>query len=308
MNQQNAAMSRSQRRWSSAGLATAMLAVACAARMTLAAPAAPPRHGPDLTLAPMRIVFEGRQRTAEIDLMNRGDAPGTYRISFTHLEMTADGRLVELTSPQPGARFADEFVRYSPRQITLEAGQTQVLRLQLRKPADLPIGEYRAHLRFVLVPNHTPEPTPEASEPTTTSIRLIPVYGVSIPVIVRHGDLAATVSISELNLQAPTTAPAAAAAPTGPTLSLRLDRTGSCSVYGSLQAQWVAPGRRPIEVGRINGLAVYVPNAGRPVTMALRLPADLPFDCGQLVVTFSEPGDGPAKVLATGTIEVAKGR
>ena len=36
----------------------------------------------DLVVAPTRIVFEGRTRTAQISLLNRGSAAATYRISL----------------------------------------------------------------------------------------------------------------------------------------------------------------------------------------------------------------------------------
>src|SRR5205823_6329510 len=88
----------------------------------LAATAAQGQGSPgDLLVAPTRVVLEGRQRTAEITLVNIGPATATYRISLVNLRMDKMGgtREVEASSAEPGERFANELVRFSPRQVTL---------------------------------------------------------------------------------------------------------------------------------------------------------------------------------------------
>ena len=47
----------------------------------------------ELMLFPTRVVFEGNRRSVQIDLVNRGDAAGTYRIAFQQKQMDELGRL-----------------------------------------------------------------------------------------------------------------------------------------------------------------------------------------------------------------------
>ncbi|MCA1732968.1 MAG: hypothetical protein LC732_05130, partial [Acidobacteria bacterium] len=141
----------------------------------------------DLLVAPTRLLFEGNRRSAEVTLVNIGPTAATYRISFIHLEMNEAGELVEIEEPPPGMKIAEPLVRFSPRQVRLEPNVAQTVRIQLRKPADLERGEYRSHMLFRAVP--PPEELsvdPEDAPETGISIRLIPIYGVSIPLIIRH--------------------------------------------------------------------------------------------------------------------------
>ena len=98
-----------------------------------------------LLVTPSRVVFEDRTRTAQVTLVNKGSETATYRISFIRQNMTEDGKFVPAEKDESGL-YSDTMVRYSPRQITLSPGQSQVVRLMLRKPKNLPDGEYRSHM------------------------------------------------------------------------------------------------------------------------------------------------------------------
>ena len=194
-------------------LGVLLLAVGHAAAQTTpsSAPAPPAEAAPaggagigDLLVAPTRLVFEGRTRAAELTLLNIGRQTATYRISFTHLRMTETGDLKEIETAEAGDRFADDLIRYSPRQVTLDPNVAQTIRLQVRKPEGLADGEYR-HLLFAVPPESSqPETSVEASEKKTGySIRLTPIYGVSIPVIVRSGATKVKASLADLAVRAP---------------------------------------------------------------------------------------------------------
>ena len=45
-----------------------------------------------LMVTPRRIVFEGRDRSAEVTLSNRGSVAGTYRISYSYEATSEVGR------------------------------------------------------------------------------------------------------------------------------------------------------------------------------------------------------------------------
>lgn len=253
------------------------LALGALALPDLAAGANP---GPgDLLVAPTRIVFEGRQRSAELTLVNTGARAATYRISFTQLRMGEDGGTKEIETPGPGERFADNLVRYSPREVTLEPGIAQTVRMQVRKPADLEPGEYRSHLRFRAVPS------PEAAAkdaPEGVSIQLVPIYGVSVPVIVRHGETSAAVT-----LESPELLPASGE--TTPILRVRMTRTGNQSIYGNFTVTFTPAGGKPRVVGLADGVAVYTPNPVRVIGIPLRPPPDTILRNGLLHVTYTKP-------------------
>jgi P pilus assembly chaperone PapD len=212
----------------------------------------------DLLVAPTRVAFEGRQRTAEVALVNTGSRAATYRISFEQLRMNEDGGTSIASKASAGDDSAAELIRFSPRQVTLEPHVSQSVRLQLRLPGDLPDGEYRSHLTFRAIPADAPEAD---SADGGLAVRLIPVYGVSIPVIVRHGGTEAKVVLSSAELFD---------GPSGPGLRLRIERNGNRSVHGHLRATIPNGTGEPAIVGQANGVAVYVPNPVRNVTIPLR--------------------------------------
>jgi len=241
----------------------------------------------DLLVAPTRIVFEGRQRTAEVTLVNTGAAPATYRIAFVELRMGDAGGTVEIepAAARPGEQFAEPLIRYSPRQVTLEPRVAQTVRMQLRLPADLPAGEYRSHLRFRAVPT-APAVAETPAAPTAFSVELTAVYGVSIPVIVRHGETTATATLTGLALDPPASAAAA------PRLRFRTLRSGNRSLYGNLTATFLPIAGKPSVVGLANGVAVYVPNAFRDGALDLLLPPGVLLLHGRLHLAYTDPERG----------------
>lgn len=257
--------------------------------------AAGPRAQPgDLMITPTRIVLDGRERTAEVTLINQGTQPTTYRISFQRMRMTEEGKLEEIKDPAPAGMYADEIVRYSPRQVDLEPGESQVVRLLVRKPAGLPPGEYRSHLLFRAVPPEDAGADVEQLEGDEggISIRLIPVYGISIPVIIRHGELAASATMSDLHLITD------AGSEEPPMVRLSLSRTGDQSLYGDMLAEFKRDGET-VEVGQVRGIAVYTSIDHRLVQFRLSPPEELRLKGGYLRVRYCERENSEAILAET---------
>lgn len=196
----------------------------------------------DLMLYPMRVEMEKNQRAAQVELVNRGLAPETYRISVVNRRMTDTGQIVPTDNAEPGERFATNMLRYSPRQVTLQAGESQTVRISLRKPAGLANGEYRSHLQFDRQPDV--EGISDIAravnpEPGQITIRLTTLIGVSIPVIVRHGDTSAKLTLDTLALEPGVKAEGQASG--SPLLIFHMNRSGNRSVYGNLLATFTPP-------------------------------------------------------------------
>lgn len=255
-------------------------------------------QGPgDLTVTPTRVVFEGRTRTAQVSVLNRGTKRSTYRIAFHQLRMTEEGQLEEIEAPGVGEKFADGLLRYSPREITLEPEVAQTVRLLVRKPSDLAPGEYRSHLLLYAIPTEgqAAAETVELKD-KEIGLRLTPIYRVSIPVIVREGELAAAADLTDLAVRPESDAAA-------PSLSFRLRRGGERSLYGDVTVTHVAAdGRSERVVGEIKGLAVYMPNDGRQVEMPLHPPPGVELKGGALKVRFLEPRETRGAVRAESTV------
>ena len=260
----------------------------------------PLRHAwADLMVAPTRIVFDKNQRAAQLDLINSGPETATYRISVVNRRMSETGEFSAIDSPGPGEQFAGELLRYSPRQVVLEPGVGQTVRISLRKPAELPAGEYRSHLIFgkVAAAKGATSLETQAASDSEVSVQLAMLVGLSIPVIVRHGDTTAGVTLSGLGLLNPVVGQPV-------TLALDLLRSGNRSVYGDLSATFTPPGGAAQEVGRAGGVAVYTPNALRRVKLELKPPSGLVLVRGTLRVTYQERLDAGGKLLAEAAIEL----
>lgn len=279
-----------------------MMATFCSSTtLTLAAdePASVGYSLQDLLVTPTRVLFEGNMPTTELALVNRSDKAHTYAISFVQCRMSENGEIKEIdkaTPPDPNDRFADTFVRFTPRRVILEPRQVQMVRMMLRKPSDLADGEYRSHLSFRLIPTAESAVKPD-SVTRGIQIKLVPIYGVTIPVIVRHGSLTATTRLSGLRLD-----------PKGnegkPALAFSIEREGSRSTYGDIEALWKAPGSKALSVALIKGVAVYTPNAKRTMLLALTSPKGVDLRGGELTVRYTGQENGAEQLLAEGKIAV----
>lgn len=253
----------------------------------------PPLAEAGIMIAPTRITLEPGQSSSEVFVVNQGNEAITARILLVNRHMREDGSFAEATTPNPGEHFADRFLQYAPRRVHLEPGQGQTVRVLARPPEGQAPREYRSHLLFRVEPSpdETPREAEAAGNRRKMSIRLVPVYGVSIPVIVRSGQLSAKASIDGvgLNMQAGQT----------PSASFRLHRSGNRSIYGDVRVWFQPNGGRKQLIGETLGVAVYTPLPMRIVSLPLnRLTEDFP-EAGRLHVQLVDHDDD-TRVLAEG--------
>ena len=240
----------------------------------------------NLMVTPTRIVFEQRDRTAQVTLVNQGNETGEFRISFIRQNMLESGEFVPVAEDEPG-NYSDTLIRYSPRQVTLPPGQSQVIRLMLRKPRDLDDGEYRSHLLFQALPPPSSSSIEKIAEQDSTegiTIELLPIVGVSIPVIVRQGELSSEVSLNNARLLSDGGAPR---------IALDIVRSGNGSVYGDIRATFTPSGGEPLVVAQANGVAVYANIDKRHFQSPLILPPGISLANGTLDVAFISSGEDP---------------
>ena len=250
---------------------------------------AAPATETNLMISARRIELGGSKRSSELFLMNPSSKRHTYRITVNYRDMDAQGDTVERQAPKQGERPWTDLLRFSPRQITLGAGQSQTVRVAAMKPADLPPGEYRYHLTVA----EMPEPAPAAQDETKEGLRITvsPLFGVTIPVIFRNGDLKAISDLAELVFQPAATNKKAA-------LTFWLTRSGEASSYGHLKATFTPAVGAEETVAELKGIAVYTNLARRAMTLPLERPGAKPFGPGRLHLTFTPEGARRAEAQA----------
>lgn len=250
----------------------------------------------ELMLHPTRIVFDKNQRAAQVELINNGTRPASYRISLVNRRMSDAGQFEPADTPAEGERFADSMLRYSPRQVTLQPGTAQTVRIMLRKPADLPDGEYRSHLLFDKLPDAEGSTSIEnrAAESGQIGVMMNALVGASMPVIVRHGNIGATVGLAGLSLQKD--------AAQRPVLALRFERDGASSVYGDVVVHFTPRGGKPLELAQVGGIAVYTPNRVRQAALPLQVPKGVQLSGGTLEVLYRDRPEAGGKPLAQASL------
>ena len=211
----------------------------------------------DLLVAPTRVILDGSRGT-EVILSNIGSEEATYRVGLELRRMTEDGELVPVEASDANATEEASLgmIRYAPRRVALPPGQPQAIRLAARPGADLPDGEYRVHMSFKAIPRPR-EVTAEDEQSEGVTFRLIPVYGITIPIIVRHGRVEAQVALTQ---------PSIVEGEEGPEFLMAIERSGESSTYGALTI--FKPGVSEPLV-RLGGVAVYPEIGHREVRFRL---------------------------------------
>lgn len=243
----------------------------------------------DLLIYPKRLVFDGTERAQDLHLMNKGSDTARYAISVIQLRMKDDGTVENISEPVEGQFFADRNFRFFPRSVVLAPGESQTVKVQLMGFGSLAAGEYRSHLYFRAEARPTAAGiiTPAASS-GGVSVSIKPVYGISIPVIVRAGASTTEITVSRMGFSLEQDSL--------PVVHFTLQRNGNMSTYGDVLVNYISDEGREIPVGHVSGLAVYTPNQVRNIKMVLDTTAGVDYSKGSLHVVYTSRADYVEKV------------
>lgn len=236
----------------------------------------------DLLITPFRVVFENGKNMEELTVANTGKDTARYTISFLQYKMLSTGKLEKIDQPEDSILFADKYLRVFPKTITLAPNEAQMVRLQLKTPPDLSRGEYRSHLYFRSIVNEKPDMGTQ-TDSTGIGFKLVPVYGITIPVIIRVGEStvkanAANIVINEANGVKQ--------------LTCQINRDGNISTFGQLEIEHTSETGVKTLVGKVNGVAVYTPVHSRELSIPLNIPDTLDITKGSIALKYFSKVEG----------------
>lgn len=254
--------------------------------------------GADLNLSPKRVVFKAADRSATVFVYNRGTDTVSYSIDLVDRVMTPDGNIrpVDEAGKDPTAadaisRFhsAKSMLMFTPRRVTLGPNESQTVRVRLLRPSDLAPGEYRSSLTVTAIPPEDAGLTAEkaAEGPKNeVSLRVIALFSLSIPVIVRQGDTVAAAKFASVRLAEKN-------------VMVKLQRSGAGSLYGDIE---IHRGDAKGEVvGFVKGLGVY----GEVDSREVAVPLTAPVSRGEkLLLLYRDDDQSPGAVLTSETLLV----
>lgn len=210
----------------------------------------------NISLSPYFVEMnDAAARTGQVRFTNTSQSEKTYNIDIVNFEQTSDGSYKKISEPLPGNPFADPYLEWSPHQVTLQPGQSQVVRIRRRGMATAPVGEYVSHM--LIQEQAAPDKMYGTSKGNGGGlvINLKPLYGVSIPVMIERGHLTATARIGDVRI----------ANQNGkPTAIVPVLRSGNRSFYGTVV---VSQGRR--ELGRISEFRIFMTTPQRVLQVPL---------------------------------------
>lgn len=200
----------------------------------------------DLLVVPLRVVFEDRDRSEIVTLVNTSDKEHTYRLEWLEKKMSINGKYQDYTR-EAGEITASDLIKFSPRQITLGPKETQTVRLAVRRPEGLKPGEYRSHLMFKQLADIADEMNTK-----DVGVKLYVNLSISIPVIVRVGQNNTTAKFSSIKYGQQTHD-----GKTQNGFHVEIERTGNYSTYGSVHFYDAKDIERLFPIATLSNVSIF---------------------------------------------------
>jgi hypothetical protein len=272
-----------------------------AAQNPTPAPTPPPASvgGGDVNLTPKRVVLQSGRNAGEIIVFNRGLGSGNYNLTLDDRVMTEEGGIKPWAeaseTTKAAAKPGTAYIRISPRRVTLSPNGVQTVRVSGRVPPEAPDGEYRSHFTVVAAPEDSNGLTIDDAAgpigPGEIRVRVVPRFGISIPIIVRKGVTNVTAGIENLRI--------APGPENKPAILFTITREGNRSVFGDFEVFATVPGGPRVKIGEVKGVAVYPEINRRDVIISLITP-DAPPPAGAVLEAMYKDDDfNPGATLAT---------
>lgn len=241
-----------------------------------------------LFVAPHRIVIAPDQKIQVINVANKSDETRRYAVSKVDQVMNERG----LTEQKETFEFsAKRMIRAVPARFTLKAGERQTIRVMARRDDQLAAGDYHSHLLFKEVPltnkdkaelekdaAEAKKKIPDTPEPGGASFEIKALYGVAVPIIVQHGEIASDIKMTSAQVLRPEDGQEYL-------LDMRFQRGGNAEAAGFLSAEYVA-GDQVVDLVPKQWVRMYREVTEISKNLRLRFPEDQNYSQGKIIVTF----------------------
>lgn len=233
----------------------------------------------NLLITPVRVIFEKGKSNEDINLTNIGRDTAVYVVSYQHYRMATDGSFTELSPNDTTVKYADANLRIFPRRVVLPPNESQTIRLQYRRSADMRPREIRSHLYFRADKGKGLLGMPLAgADSTKMAVRITPVFGISIPVIVRIGSVNATVQLAGVELKNMNDS--------ATVMQVEIHRSGMASVYGDIKVVYKPLTGKEVVLATANGVGVYTEIDKRKFSVVLSHKNRTKLKQGKLIITY----------------------
>ncbi len=192
--------------------------------------------------------------------------------------MNEDGTFDQVSDTTAGVASLSKNLRIFPRTVILGPNEAQTIKVHLTNTTKLTEGEYRSHIYIKALPKEKPEGKQLKRMVSNLSLKLTPVFGLTVPVIARVGTYAGGVTFSGVGFEMPSDSPR---------INLVLNRTGTMSTYGNLSIDYVPETGEPIRLEVVKGLAVYTPVKTRRLRVNLAKKEKVDFTTGKLRIIYN---------------------
>lgn len=207
----------------------------------------------ELLITPSRIAFGQQDRLKEVILVNTANETRTYALSWVHLKQLENGSYKSIDEAElPSFSTAAEFIRFSPRRVTLQPNENQRIKLNLRRSQSMKEAEYRSHLKFTVIPNELLLAQEKEQIVEGVQVKLNLFLSYSIPVIVKTKTETPKVSILDLNFENKREADNFG------NIGLSINKIGDTSIIGDITVYFKAQGSDSfVPIGYNNNVSIY---------------------------------------------------
>jgi hypothetical protein len=153
-----------------------------------------------------------------------------------------------MTAPKENFPYsAKKLVRFFPREFTIVPGQSQVIRVMARIPADTPDGQYHVHIKFFEDAQEQGAPPQGAG----ASIHAPLAYSTLLPITVSKGNIDTKIGWTDQSLTK-------GKAPGTYHFSTKLSRSGNGQGNAYFDVMYVpASGGKPVQIGNRRTSYIY---------------------------------------------------
>ena len=216
-------------------------------------------------ILPRIVVIEPRDRNGEVTVLNLFGKPGLYRVRVIHFEQDENGKYTKLNEPLSPDFDPERLVRISPKQFEVDTAGRQKVRIAARRSSVLPDGEYRFH---IVATRYDTFEQAEAAQEQDVRVQVNMNLGVSIPVIVRHGNVSVDATFQNIAYIPPQSVETVGAAAEITTV---VSRTGNASALGTLRAFLIDDNGREEPIGSMANFNVFTEIDQRNVRLPLKV-------------------------------------